>query len=238
MRSNGILVSAAAGFVAALILLVSGSGPAAADTDFAADPVVEVALGGSSVAGVRVGQSEGFDRMSIEFEGAISGYSVSYVPQILQDGVGEPVPVEGVAFIQVVLSGVPEEPTAPQGTVTPALPGIRQVVGAGAGVEETAHYGIGTAEAAGFRVLLVSDPNRLLIDVAHAGTLPAPTSVDPSATAEVSPTSSEPALTLSAGALADEPESPNTWLIYPVGGLAFVAVVAALIGWRRRRRTR
>lgn len=191
MRSTGLFLSAASALVAALVLLVSGAGPAAADTDFGVNPVGEVALGGSTVVGVRVGQSDGFDRLSIEFEGAISGYSVSYVPQVLQDGVGEPVAVEGVAFIQVTLTGVPDDPEAPQGTVTPALPGITQVVGAGAGVEGAAHYGIGTTEAAGFRVLLVSDPNRLLIDVAHAGTAPAPTTVDPSATADPSATPTE-----------------------------------------------
>jgi len=237
MRSKGILAGVAAAFVAALTFLVSVSGSAAADTNFGLDPVVEVALGGSSVIGVRVGQSEGFDRMTIEFEGAVPGYAISYVPQILQDGVGEPVPVEGVAFIQVVLTGVPEEPTAPQGTVTPGLPGISQVVGAGAGVDETAHYGIGTIEAAGFRILIVSNPNRLIVDVAHPGTLPGTTTAaDPSATGDIVPTTTAPELTLTGDALAQEPESPNEWLIYPVGGLAFVAIVAAVLGWTRRRR--
>jgi len=70
---QGILAGVAAAFVAALTFLVSVSGSAAADTDFGLDPVVEVALGGSSVIGVRVGQGEGFDRMTIEFETAHYG---------------------------------------------------------------------------------------------------------------------------------------------------------------------
>lgn len=238
MRSTGLLTSAAAVLVAVLALLASGSDPAAADTEFGLDPVAESALGGSSVVGVRVGQSEGFDRLSIDFDGEVSGYSVSYVPQVLEVGSGEPVPVEGVAFIQIDLINVPDDPEAPQGTVTPALPGVRQLVGAGAGTDAVARYGIGTAEAAGFRVTTLTDPNRLIIDIAHPGTLPAATpTVDPSATAEVLPTTSGPDLTLSAEELADEPESPNEWLIYPAGGLAAIAVVAALVGWLRRRRT-
>lgn len=240
MRLTGLFSSVGAAILAVLALVVAGSGPAAADTDFGLDPVVESALGGSSIVGVRVGQGDGFDRLTIEFEGAITGYSVSYVPQVLEDGVGDPVPVQGVAFIQIVLVNVPDEPLAPQGTVTPALPGIAEVVGAGAGADETAYYGVGTNEAAGFRVLLVSNPNRLLVDVAHPGTRATTPPVDPSATADptATTTSTPPELTLSADALADPPASPNEWLIYPVGGVAAVAVIGGLIGWRLHRRAK
>jgi len=83
----------------------------------------------------------------------------------------------------------------------------------------------------------VSNPNRLIVDVAHPGTLPGTTTAaDPSATGDIVPTTTAPELTLTGDALAQEPESPNEWLIYPVGGLAFVAIVAAVLGWTRRRR--
>jgi hypothetical protein len=91
---------------------------AAALPDFGTEPVQETSSsGGSSIADVRVGANDGFDRFVVEFEGEIGAYFVSYVDQVTQDGSGFVVPVEGAAFVQVSLNGVPNQPLAPQDTI-------------------------------------------------------------------------------------------------------------------------
>ncbi|MGH8828908.1 MAG: AMIN-like domain-containing (lipo)protein [Jiangellaceae bacterium] len=54
---------------------------------------------------VRVGAHPegGCDRVAFEFEG-LPGYSVGYQPEIAYDGLGEPVDLDGEAFIQLVFN--------------------------------------------------------------------------------------------------------------------------------------
>src|SRR5437773_8324057 len=46
---------------------------------------------------VRVGRHQGFDRVVLELRGSPPGYNVRYVPQVVQDGSGRPVPLAGSA---------------------------------------------------------------------------------------------------------------------------------------------
>lgn len=223
---------------AVVVLLVIGSPAAAADLpDFGTEPVQDTSSpGGSSIADVRVGGNEGFDRFVVEFEGAVGAYFVSYVEQVTEDGSGDPVPVEGSAFVQVSLNGVPNEPLAPQETIEADLTGLIQVVGAGAGFEATVSYGLGTAQAAGFRVFTLTEPSRLVVDIAHPDVEPTATNTDDptasSSTTEASPTTSSSSVT---PVDASDSDSSNTVLIVAVIVLVALALLAGIIGWRMRR---
>ncbi|MDQ3476681.1 MAG: hypothetical protein M3492_10220 [Actinomycetota bacterium] len=181
---------------AAVLTLLAVGVPvaAAALPDFGSEPVQDTSsASGSGITDVRVGANEGFDRFVVEFEGDIGAYFVSYVDQVTQDGSGAVVPVEGTALLQVSLNGIPNEPSTPQQTIEADLTGLMQVVGAGAGFEGSVSYGLGTAQAAGFRVFTLTEPSRLVVDIAHPDITPtASNTSDPSATAapteESSPT--------------------------------------------------
>ncbi len=243
-RSGAVVTSLVA--AAVLTLLAVGVPVAtAALPDFGSEPVQDTSsASGSGIADVRVGANEGFDRFVVEFEGDIGAYFVSYVDQVTQDGSGAVVPVEGSAFVQVSLNGIPNEPSTPQQTIQADLTGLIQVVGAGAGFEATVSYGLGTAQAAGFRVFTLPDPARLVVDIAHPDVTPtASNTVDPSATgdpsATVDPTGGPAPTSSVAGATSVEASGDsgvsNTWLIVLVVALLLLGLAAGVVGWRMRR---
>jgi hypothetical protein len=115
------------------------------------------------INGLRVGRHDGFDRLVFDLSGA-TGYDVRYVTSVVQDASGQPVTLQGHAFLRVVLRPTSTSVHAPQGTITPLLPELRQIKGAG-DVEGVTSYGIGLQSRNGFRVFRLSDPSRLAIDV-------------------------------------------------------------------------
>ncbi|MGI8627750.1 MAG: AMIN-like domain-containing (lipo)protein [Geodermatophilaceae bacterium] len=236
------VVHAVSGLAACLAvscaLFLLGS-PAAAEAipDFGTDPVQDISSPqGSSITDVRVGANEGFDRFVVEFEDDVGAYFVSYVTQVSEDGSGDPVPVEGTAFVQVTLAGVPNDPQAPQDTIDADLTGLVQVVGAGAGFEATVSYGLGTAAASGFRAFVLTEPSRLVVDIAHPDVVPTATNTaDPTAesTAATSEAAGSPEATPSEA--ARESDSSNSWMIFLIVGLVVFAIVTGILGWRMRR---
>jgi hypothetical protein len=121
---------------------------------------------------VRVGRHQGFDRVVLELRGSPPGYNVRYVPQVVQDGSGRPVPLAGSAFIQVVLNANAHELdtgaptwTGPQ-RISAGFPALKQVAFAG-DFEGYVTFGLGLGQRTGFRVLALRDPSRIVVDVAH-----------------------------------------------------------------------
>src|SRR6185295_10517087 len=55
----------------------------------------------AKVVNVRTGQHYCFDRLVIDLNGPVAGYTIRYVPQVVQDGSGFPVPLRGQAFIHL-----------------------------------------------------------------------------------------------------------------------------------------
>ncbi len=223
--------------VLAALVGVGSPAAAAALPDFGSEPVQDTSSPqGSSIADVRVGANDGFDRFVVEFEGDVGAYFVDYVDQVAQDGSGAPVPVDGSAFIQVTLGGVPNEPLAPQETIDAGLTALVQVVGAGAGFEGTVSYGLGTVKADGFRVFTLKDPARLVVDIAHPDVTPTATNTaDPSESASTAQTSPEASDVTPVDA-AEGSDSSDTWLLFLIGGLVIFAAVAVVLGLRMRRR--
>lgn len=217
-------------------VLVGSPAAAAALPDFGSEPVQDTSSPqGSSIADVRVGANDGFDRFVVEFVGDVGAYFVDYVDQVTEDGSGAPVPVDGSALIQVTLGGVPNEPLAPQETIDAGLTALVQVVGAGAGFEGTVSYGLGTVKADGFRVFTLKNPARLVVDIAHPDVIPTATNtVDPSESASAEQTSPE-ASEVAPVDTANGSDSSNTWLLFLIVGLVIFAAVAGLLGLRMRR---
>lgn len=122
---------------------------------------------------VRVGEHDGFDRVVLEFAGTgVPGWRVGYVDEAVMDGSGEAVELAGDTFLDVYASG----------TTWPAdgyYRGPRQLRPGNDPV--AAVHVVGTFEGytqvivgvdgrpAPFRTFVLSDPARLVVDVADEG---------------------------------------------------------------------
>lgn len=123
---------------------------------------------------IRTGRHACFDRMVLDVNGDVRGYSVRYVDEIRKDGSGELVPVRGGARLEVV----PRVPTTPTDAIF--LPNgeladvtgystFRHVAWAGQFEGQTT-IGLGVRARLPFRVLLLDGPgtwSRMVVDVAH-----------------------------------------------------------------------
>ncbi len=170
------------------ILLAAGlgivvPGPASATTSYCglvwgslakADPK----MSGANVTNVRTGQHYCFDRMVVDLNGTAAGYTVRYVPQIVQDGSGFTIPVRGNARLQVTVNA-PAYDGDGNSTYNPsnktALSNVapyqtfRQLVSAGS-FEGYTSIGVGVRARLPFRVFTLDGPgsgSRLVVDVAH-----------------------------------------------------------------------
>ena len=126
------------------------------------------------LTGVRSGQQPCFDRLVLDVA-ATSGYHVSYVPAVTEDPTGNPVPLRGGAFLQVIAHN-PAYDLNGNLTYAPAnraelvnvsgYQTFRQVAWAGSFEGQTG-IGVGVRARLPFRVLVLSGPPRLVVGVAH-----------------------------------------------------------------------
>ncbi len=136
------------------------------------------AMSSASVTNVRTGQHYCFDRMVVDLNGPVAGYTVQYVPTVVQDGSGFPIPLLGGAFIQATVNA-PSYDSNYNPTYTPAAKAelsnvsgyqtFRQVAYAGS-FEGYTSIGVGVRARLPFRVFTLDGPgagSRLVIDVAH-----------------------------------------------------------------------
>jgi hypothetical protein len=132
----------------------------------------------ASVTNVRTGQHYCFDRMVVDLNGPAAGYTVRYVPEIVQDGSGFTIPVRGNARLQVTVNA-PSYDSNGNATYNPAdkaelsnvagYQTFRQVVFAGS-FEGYSSVGLGVRARLPFRVFTLDGPgsgSRLVVDVAH-----------------------------------------------------------------------
>lgn len=133
-------------------------------------------LGGdeATLRRVRVGRHDGFDRLVFDFDGGLPGYSVAYRAVARTDGGGAPIPTTGAVALQVYLQAASVDTEAegfpftftPTGPIDANYPTLRDVRYGGY-FEGGTTFGIGLAGRSGFRVLELTGPPRLAIDVAH-----------------------------------------------------------------------
>jgi hypothetical protein len=151
----------------------------------------------ATVSAVRIAHHDGYDRLVIGFatSNTMPQYQLTQqaTSHFVRDASGQPVTLDGSAGIRAVLRNADITPGAPT-ELKPALPSIREAAQIG-NFERVVSYGVGLATPACFRVLELSGPTRLVIDVQTPVDAPAAT-VAPTAapsTAAPSTTASQPA---------------------------------------------
>ena len=120
---------------------------------------------------IRVAPQQGYDRVVFELAGTGQpGWTVGYVDATRADASGDPVRVEGQAFLELGISNVDWTKPDFKKIDAPALPAglgvVRDVVSS---VTFEAQYQafIGTPKKAPFRVTRLADPPRVVVDVRH-----------------------------------------------------------------------
>jgi hypothetical protein len=183
-----------------------------------------VASAAGTVYDIRVAHHDGYDRLVIGFPTANTMPQYQLTQQatahFVRDASGQPVVLDGSAGIRLVLRNADIVTGAPN-DLKPSLPAIREVAQIG-DFERVVSYGVGLATPACFRVLELSNPTRLVIDVQTPTTAPA-------ATAAPSTAASQPA-TPSDLAATGHPAQPAQSANFPVIALmlALLAVTAGL----------
>jgi hypothetical protein len=172
----------------------------------------------ATVTAVRIAHHDGYDRLVIGFatSNTLPQYQLTKqaTSHFVRDASGQPVTLDGAAGIRAILRNADITPGAPT-DVKSELPAIREVAQIG-NFERVVSYGIGLTSPACFRVLELSAPTRLVVDVQT----PADNSA---ATAAPSASTSQPA-TPSDLAATGQPAQPAQ-----PGKLPVVAVILGLL---------
>jgi hypothetical protein len=207
-------------------MTLAGTLPASADTlapFTCTDRSGGVAGTAATVSALRIAHHDGYDRLVIGFatSNTMPEYQLTQqaTAQFVRDASGQPVTLEGSAGIRAVLRNADITPGAPT-DLKPELPAIREVAQIG-NFERVVSYGVGLATPACFRVLELSGPTRLVIDVQTPADAPA-------ATAAPSMAASQPA-TPSDLAATGHPAQPAQPATFPVVAL-ILGLLAATAG--------
>jgi hypothetical protein len=122
---------------------------------------------------VRAGSHAGFDRVVFEFQGDVPQHRIGYVDQLVEDGSGNPVSVAGAADLEVVFQGANAHkedgsPTISPRRFSPGLPAVKEIAQLG-DFEAVVSYGIGVDQRRPIQVSTLSNPSRLVVDIATTG---------------------------------------------------------------------
>ncbi|HEX6272826.1 MAG TPA: hypothetical protein VFZ53_07300 [Polyangiaceae bacterium] len=126
----------------------------------------------SILLAVRAATHAGYDRVVFEFRGGVPGYHLEYVDRPVRDcGAGDPRPIAGDAWLEVRLSPAHahEEngrPTVPERELRPQLPNVLEIERT-CDFEAVVTWVLGVASPKRYRVLELTEPPRLVVDVAH-----------------------------------------------------------------------
>lgn len=123
---------------------------------------------------VRTGEHATFDRIVFDFQNGLPGYRVEYVsPPILADGSGLEVEIDGSAFLQVRFNpAAAHDPDTGASTyagpleITPGLASVLEIERTG-DFEAYLTWVFGLPAQLDFRVIELTDPYRIVIDIAH-----------------------------------------------------------------------
>jgi LPXTG-motif cell wall-anchored protein len=169
MRSIRLLAVAAAALVVPAVLAPGAAG-AAPGFSTQAKVVHRTPATTPVLVGLRVGRHASFDRVVFQFTGPLPGYSVRYVPVVRLDGSGQALPLRGSADLEVVLTAHAHDDagrsTLPVRRLRPDFPALREANAAG-DFEGQVTAGVGAASKVGFRVLELTGPSRIVVDLAH-----------------------------------------------------------------------
>ena len=124
----------------------------------------------AELSNAAAGCHQTFDRFVVRARFATPGYDVRYVPRIAADPSGQTVSLLGARRIRIRLNLAAGHDNRGRnllaGTLTPRCPNLLQVKKAG-DFEGTVSFGLGVKRVTGFRVFRLTNPTRVVIDVAH-----------------------------------------------------------------------
>ncbi|HEX8930076.1 MAG TPA: hypothetical protein VGA45_14255 [Actinomycetota bacterium] len=223
MRVRSMLAAA----VAAVALILPAA-PALAATPFTAGHPTALAQQAPLLVDVRTAHHPGFDRITFEFRGPRPSHRIGYVSRLVEDASGRPVELAGDASINVVFQGAnahnPDgSPSVAPRRFKPNLPSLKEVAQIG-DFEAVVTYGLGVDHRVPFKVLELSNPSRIAIDVSTA--------------------SGSGSGAASGGTSGGTPEGPGSLpftgsradhLLLEGLGLLAVGMVTLLLAWRTRR---
>jgi hypothetical protein len=122
-----------------------------------------------AITAVRVGSHPCFARLVVQTDGnAVPGFDVRYVPQIIEDGSGRVINVPGGAKLQIIIRAQGHNAAGNRSFILPAVGGetLKRLVLAG-DFEGQTTLGVGVRARLPFRVLTLTGPPRVVIDVAR-----------------------------------------------------------------------
>src|SRR5207248_8819073 len=191
-----------------------------------------------TVSDVRVAHHNGYDRLVIGFPtaNAMPQYQLNRqtTAHFVRDASGQPVTLQGSAGIRLVLRNADIVNGAPSG-LKPNLPEIREVAQIG-NFERVVSYGVGLSTPACIRVLELSGPTRLVIDVQTAPDAAAATSApSPNVVASTAASKQATPSDLAATGHPTQPAQPANSSVIAALILGLLAVTAglAIAGLRR-----
>ena len=121
---------------------------------------------------IRTGRHDTYNRLVLDFSGKFGTVRVRYVPIVHADASDHTVPLLGNADLQVVIDsayagwGGQKPAYAGPHSVTPGYDALKQVTMSG-DFENVLSFGVGVDRVAGFQVMRMTGPDRLVIDIAH-----------------------------------------------------------------------
>lgn len=125
------------------------------------------------ITGVRVGLHDGYDRVVLDLSGDEPhlGWFAGFVDEPIEDPTGEPLAVEGDAFLQLGIYGIDwTTPSADRYSGASVDGGSLEVVEEvvfGGLFEAQQQILIGLDERTAYRMFALSDPARIVIDIRH-----------------------------------------------------------------------
>ena len=152
---------------------VSATDPAAGAFTCSLPITRDVTQYSTQIVDVRVGTHSGYDRIVFEFVGGVPAFEIEEAaPPFYQDGSGNEFDVSGSSHRRVILRGASRMGTdgslgyTGPNEIAPGFPQLVELEQAG-DFEAVSTWVIGLASDACIRVLTLSGPDRLVIDVEH-----------------------------------------------------------------------
>ena len=137
------------------------------------DEPTAAAVAPATVVALRTAAHEGFDRLTVELAGSSPGYRVAWrTTPPRHCGSGEPVKAAGPAWIELRLDPAQAHDAEGRvsiagGTEQPKLTALRSLE-LSCDFEAVVGWALGAPRTLPFRVMALSDPPRVVVDVAHA----------------------------------------------------------------------
>ena len=169
---TAVLVAATAATGALALTSLPASADLGAPTSTATKTVTRSPSPLPHLIGIRTGRHTTFDRVVFDLRGKAPGYTVGYVKTAREDGSGKVIDLRGGANLMVRLRPAQAHRADGSATYTGSKrifvddPELQEVAFAG-DFEGVVSIALGVHAKHGFRVLTLSDPTRIVVDVAH-----------------------------------------------------------------------